>query len=143
MNTIIIITTCFYLVANTFAFRFQRTTLNISRAIFNKGSSNVQMLLSPTWLGILGWLVHGLVILISILVWNSFRYERILILNNRNSLIATKFLYSIIMIFLGSIVCFSYNYLSIALIDDSVLDKVYFDGNYLMKHLIAINITNL
>jgi len=58
-----------YLIINTFCFRFQRTTLSISRALFNKGDHNVQAAMTPTWVGTLGWLCTILWLTISALVY--------------------------------------------------------------------------
>lgn len=62
----------FYLINNTFTFRFQRTTLSISQVLFNEGNPRIQVLMSPIWLGILGWTNTGLTILLSVLMWISF-----------------------------------------------------------------------
>jgi len=63
-----------YFVINTFIFRFQRTTLMISRKIkiIGVGGPNLQLILTPNWVGLLGWISQGLWIIISILLFFQF-----------------------------------------------------------------------
>ena len=59
-----------YLVLDQYLFRFQRTTLQISRKL-NDGfrSIDLQNAMTPTWMGVLGWgrMLAG--IALSVLIW--------------------------------------------------------------------------
>jgi hypothetical protein len=57
---------------NTLVFRFQRTTLGISRLLFGVGDAKVQSLLTPDWIGLLGWLNSALSIILIILILICF-----------------------------------------------------------------------
>jgi hypothetical protein len=61
----------FYLIANTFAFRYQRTTLSICRSI-GEVHANIQAAMTPPWLGLLGWIDTGLLILLPFLLFFQF-----------------------------------------------------------------------
>lgn len=54
--TIVIILLIAYFIINTFVYRFQRTTLSISRDIIGYGNLNMQALLTANWIGLLGWI---------------------------------------------------------------------------------------
>jgi len=59
-----------YLVMNQYLFRFQRTTLQISRKL-NDGSRSIdlQNAMTPTWMGVLGWGKMLAGIGLSVLIW--------------------------------------------------------------------------
>lgn len=75
----------------------------------------------------------------NILIWNWIRYERNLIIDNRNSLAIAKFLFSIVFICFVSLICFFYNFFSIVFIDESDLNKLYYNGKIYFKVLILGN----
>jgi len=79
MTDIIIPLLLTYFIINTFAFRFQRTTLSISRSILNVGKAEFQALLTPVWIGLLGWISQALWIIISILLFLQFGWIQALV----------------------------------------------------------------
>lgn len=54
-----------YFLINTFVFRFQRTTLSISREHLGQNYPKYQMILTPKWVGVLGW-INKLLMLFSV-----------------------------------------------------------------------------
>lgn len=68
-----------YFVIDTFVYRFQRTTLSISRSIIGVGNSNLQSWLTPDWMGLLGWISRTLWIIITILLFFYFGWSFTLI----------------------------------------------------------------
>lgn len=60
------------IILTTFVFRFQRTTLSISRKVLGVGNANFQSILTPNWIGILGWADTGLSILLIGLIFIKF-----------------------------------------------------------------------
>lgn len=62
MNIAIIMLIIDWFVFN-FVFKYQRVTLMLSRKNIGEGNTEYQMLLSPNWIGILGWVVNILHIL--------------------------------------------------------------------------------
>jgi len=61
-----------YFLIVTFVYRFQRTTLSISRSILGIGNPNIQSLLTPPWIGLLGWISQALWIIVAILLFFYF-----------------------------------------------------------------------
>lgn len=61
-----------YFISNTFVFRYQKTTLSISRAVMNGGYYRVQTALTPSWIGLVGWCNKGLAVLVTILLFIKF-----------------------------------------------------------------------
>lgn len=49
-----------FLIIFLFAFMYQRTTLTIARIIQNLPITEVQMILTPTWIGLIGWISYGM-----------------------------------------------------------------------------------
>jgi len=68
-----------YFVIDTFVYRFQRTTLSISRSIIGVGNPNLQSWLTPDWVGLLGWISRALWIIITILLFFYFGWSFTLI----------------------------------------------------------------
>jgi hypothetical protein len=79
MTIFIIVLLIIYFISNIFVFRFQRTTLNISRAIIDYGDSNIQALLTPNWIGLLGWIDRGLWIILCPLLFIQFGWISVII----------------------------------------------------------------
>jgi len=61
-----------YIISDTFVFRFQRTTLSVSRVLLNQGNANLQMLLTPNWVGLLGRINRGLWIALTMSIFVEF-----------------------------------------------------------------------
>ena len=57
MNIAIILLVIDWLVFN-YVFKYQRITLILSRKYTGKGSVEYQKLLTPNWIGVIGWLVN-------------------------------------------------------------------------------------
>ena len=74
MELIVFILLGIFFVNYIFIFRFQRVTLNISRILMGTVSDNVQMFLTPNWIGILGWLNKLLIIVLSIMILTVFNW---------------------------------------------------------------------
>ena len=55
-----------------YTFRFQRTTLGISRQALGQGSAQYQGVLTPSWMGILGWAQTGLYIIAIVMVFLTY-----------------------------------------------------------------------
>ena len=51
-----------FLIIFLFVFMYQRTTLNIARIIDNLPRTEVQIILTPNWLGLMGWISWGMYI---------------------------------------------------------------------------------
>ncbi len=58
-----------YVALTQYVFRFQRTTRGISQLLADDVSRSVQMVLTPTWLGVLGWLSTMLGVVTTVVVW--------------------------------------------------------------------------
>ena len=69
-----------YFVVTTYTFRFQRTTLSLSREILGFGSTDVQVMLTPNWMGVLGWAGTALLVLNVVLVFIAFGWVYSLLL---------------------------------------------------------------
>lgn len=67
MGVLILLVLFFYVVSNTFVFRFQRTTLSLSMAVTKKDVPNVQKMMTPVWVGALGWV--NTIILIALFIY--------------------------------------------------------------------------
>jgi hypothetical protein len=61
-----------FMVNAVFTFRFQRTTLGISRSLV--GNANLQIALTPIWIGILGWLHTFALICLTTLLWYHYSW---------------------------------------------------------------------
>ena len=55
MNDFVIVLIVIHFFLFVYTFRFQRTTLGLSREHLGQGTSKYQQILTPTWMGILGW----------------------------------------------------------------------------------------
>lgn len=73
MKTIFYILLFIYLILNTFVFRYQRTTLGISRKISGIGNSNIQAMLTPAWMGGLGLIKT--ILIVGLIIWAYFLYN--------------------------------------------------------------------
>ena len=61
-----------YVVLGQYVFRFQRTTLGITRQIGGGMSSNLQIALTPGWVGALGWLSKLVMLAAGFMVWRTW-----------------------------------------------------------------------
>ena len=60
-------------VANSmFTFRFQRTTLGICRELFGHNDKKVQILMTPPWVGFLGWFHTALIVVVTGVLWLTY-----------------------------------------------------------------------
>ncbi|MDP3724199.1 MAG: hypothetical protein Q8R11_01040 [bacterium] len=64
-----------------YTFRFQRVTLSISRKLLDYGDTNTQMILTPNWVGILGWISTGLLLVNGVLFFVFYGWVYILMLS--------------------------------------------------------------
>ena len=71
MNYVILLIVIEFVVF-TYTFRFQRTTLSISRSLV--GDSSIQTMLTPVWVGILGWMNVPLMVLAIIAIGLSYSW---------------------------------------------------------------------
>ena len=72
-----------------------------------------------------------LVSIFNILVWNLIRDQKNLISNIKNISIAKKFINSIIIILLISLIFYIYNYFKLITIDNSELYNLYYEGIFI------------
>lgn len=79
MTIFIIALLIIYFINNTFVFRFQRTTLSISREMIGYGDPHMQALLTPNWMGLLGWIDMGLWIILCPLLFIRFGWISVII----------------------------------------------------------------
>lgn len=61
-----------YVVISVYTFRFQRTTLSISREILGHGDPGLQLVLTPNWMGVLGWIGTALLVINIVLFFIYF-----------------------------------------------------------------------
>ena len=61
-----------YAVIGQYVFRFQRTTLGITRQIGGGMSSDLQIALTPGWVGALGWLRKLVMLAAGFMVWRTW-----------------------------------------------------------------------
>ena len=66
--TILVLAGAFVMNA-TFTFRFQRTTLSICRALYGQNDPRVQTVMTPVWLGLLGWTHTALIFVMTGVLW--------------------------------------------------------------------------
>lgn len=68
----------FYFVNAVFTFRFQRTTLEIARKLSNgadrKTIGAYQILMTPIWMGALGWIHTALMIVLPLVLWWQYSW---------------------------------------------------------------------
>ena len=76
MEKLVIFLTIIYIVSHTFLYRFQRTTLSISRQI---GDRKLQATLTPNWITIIYWTNFILLIGLSVLIFIEFNWLWVLI----------------------------------------------------------------
>lgn len=69
MEKLVIFLTIIYIISHTFLYRFQRTTLSISRQI---GDRKLQATLTPNWITIIYWMNFILLIGLSVLIFIEF-----------------------------------------------------------------------
>jgi len=58
MKIVLIVLIIIDWVVFNYTFKYQRTTLELSRMHLGTGNAHYQAILSPTWLGLVGWLVN-------------------------------------------------------------------------------------
>lgn len=61
-----------YVVISVYTFRFQRTTLSISREILGRGDPDLQLVLTPNWMGVLAWSGTALLVINLVLFFIYF-----------------------------------------------------------------------
>lgn len=64
----------------------------------------------------------------NILIWNSFRYEKNILIETNSNLNGLKFIYSIIAILIITFISFLYNYALILNFNKEELKNLYYDG---------------
>jgi hypothetical protein len=61
-----------YVLLSQYVFRFQRTTRGVSHELVGVTDPRLQILVTPNWMGALGWLSTALWIIATILTWVAF-----------------------------------------------------------------------
>ena len=61
-----------YVVLDQYVFRFQRTTRGITQLIGGGMSSDLQIALTPGWVGALGWLSKIVMLAAGFMVWRTW-----------------------------------------------------------------------
>ena len=61
-----------YVVLSQYVFRFQRTTRGITLLIGGGMSSDLQIALTPSWVGALGWLKTAVMLAARFMVWRTW-----------------------------------------------------------------------
>lgn len=61
-----------FIANSAFIFRFQRTTLGICREMFGADDWRVQAVMTPAWVGFLGWTHRVLIFVVSGVLWKSY-----------------------------------------------------------------------
>lgn len=63
-----------YVTLYQYVFRFQRTTRGITQMVCGAVRSDVQIALTPTWVGTLGWLSKLLILITAFMVWKTWSW---------------------------------------------------------------------
>lgn len=71
-NTAILVLVVVFVANSVFTFRFQRTTLGICRELFGRRDTRVQILMTPPWVGFLGWSHTALFIAVTAVLWITY-----------------------------------------------------------------------
>jgi hypothetical protein len=72
IEAISVVSFIIYVFLSQYVFRFQRTARGVSQELLGAIDARLQTLLTPNWMGALGWLSTGLWIVATILTWVAF-----------------------------------------------------------------------